>query len=119
MLPLIDNDDDDEDAEVKTVNAMAARMKKGPLRAAGIGILHGRMKGVEKDRVMREFRDGIIKVLIATTVVEVGIDVAEATVIAIIAAERYGLAQLHQLRGQGRARSGGFAMLPRHVARGG
>ena len=49
---------------------------------------------------MREFRDGIIKVLIATTVVEVGIDVPEATVIAIIAAERYGLAQLHQLRGR-------------------
>ena len=99
VLPLIDNDDD-EDAEVKTVNAMAARMKKGRLRDAGIGILHGRMKGVEKDRVMREFRDGIIKVLIATTVVEVGIDVPEATIIAIIAAERYGLAQLHQLRGR-------------------
>ena len=98
VLPLIENDDD-EDAEVKTVTAMAARMK-GRLRDAGIGILHGRMKGIEKDRVMREFRDGIIKVLIATTVVEVGIDVPEATVIAIIAAERYGLAQLHQLRGR-------------------
>ncbi len=99
VLPLIDNDDD-EDAEVKTVTAMAARMKKRGLRDAGIGILHGRMKALEKDRVMREFRDGIIKVLIATTVVEVGIDVPEATVIAIIAAERYGLAQLHQLRGR-------------------
>jgi len=65
-----------------------------------VGILHGRMKAAEKDRVMREFRDGIIKVLISTTVVESGFDVAEATVIAIIAAERYGLAQLHQLRGR-------------------
>ena len=82
------------------MTAMAARMKKRGLRDAGIGILHGRMKAIEKDRVMREFRDGIIKVLIATTVVEVGIDVPEATVIAIIAAERYGLAQLHQLRGR-------------------
>jgi ATP-dependent DNA helicase RecG len=102
VLPLIydDNDDVDSDAEVKTVNAMAARMRKGRLRDAGVGILHGRMKGIEKDRVMRDFRDGIIKVLIATTVVEVGIDVPEATVIAIIAAERYGLAQLHQLRGR-------------------
>ncbi len=102
VLPLIydDNDDEDGDAEVKTVNAMATRMKKRGLRDAGIGILHGRMKGIEKDRVMREFRDGIINVLISTTVVEVGIDVPEATVIAIIAAERYGLAQLHQLRGR-------------------
>jgi len=99
VLPLIDNDEDD-DAEVKTVTAMAARMRKGRLRDAGVGILHGRMKAVEKDRVMREFRDGILKVLIATTVVEVGIDVPEATVIAIVAAERYGLAQLHQLRGR-------------------
>ena len=99
VLPLIDNDDD-EDAEVKTVTAMAARMKKRRLRDAGIAVLHGRMKALEKDRVMREFRDGMIKVLIATTVVEVGIDVPEATVIAIIAAERYGLAQLHQLRGR-------------------
>ncbi len=99
VLPLIENDDD-EDAEVKTVTAMAVRMRKGRLRDAGLGILHGRMKALDKDRVMREFRDGIIKVLIATTVVEVGIDVPEATVIAIIAAERYGLAQLHQLRGR-------------------
>ncbi len=96
VLPLIDNDEED----LKTVTAMAARIRKGRLKNAGIGILHGRMKASEKDRVMREFRDGIINVLISTTVVEVGIDVAEATVIAIIAAQRYGLAQLHQLRGR-------------------
>jgi ATP-dependent DNA helicase RecG len=96
VLPLIDNDEED----LKTVTAMAARIRKGRLKNAGIGILHGRMKASEKDGVMREFRDGIINVLISTTVVEVGIDVAEATVIAIIAAQRYGLAQLHQLRGR-------------------
>jgi len=102
VLPLIDND---EEEELKTVTAMAARIGKGRLKDAGVGILHGRMKAMEKDRVMREFRDGIINVLISTTVVEVGIDVPEATVIAIIAAERYGLAQLHQLRGRvGRGR---------------
>ncbi len=102
VLPLIDND---EEEELKTVTAMAARIGKGPLKDAGVGILHGRMKAMEKDRVMREFRDGVINVLISTTVVEVGIDVPEATVIAIIAAERYGLAQLHQLRGRvGRGR---------------
>jgi ATP-dependent DNA helicase RecG len=102
VLPLIEND---EEEELKTVTAMAARIRKGRLKNAGIGILHGRMKVMEKDRVMREFRDGIINVLISTTVVEVGIDVPEATVIAIIAAQRYGLAQLHQLRGRvGRGR---------------
>jgi ATP-dependent DNA helicase RecG len=98
VLPLIENDNDEE--ELKTVTAMAARIRKGRLKHAGVGSLHGRMKAAEKDRVMREFRDGIINVLISTTVVEVGIDVPEATVIAIIAAERYGLAQLHQLRGR-------------------
>ena len=97
VLPLIDND---EEEELKTVTAMATRIRKGRLKDAGIGVLHGRMKAAEKDRVMREFRDGIINVLISTTVVEVGIDVPEATVIAIIAAQRYGLAQLHQLRGR-------------------
>jgi ATP-dependent DNA helicase RecG len=100
VLPLIDQDVQDDEEDLKTVRAMAARIGKGRLKDAGVGILHGRMKAAEKDRVMREFRDGIIKVLISTTVVEVGIDVAEATVIAIIAAERYGLAQLHQLRGR-------------------
>jgi ATP-dependent DNA helicase RecG len=106
VLPLIENDQEDKgDEELKTVMAMAARIRKGRLKDAGVGSLHGRMKAMEKDRVMREFRDGIINVLIATTVVEVGIDVPEATVIAIIAAERYGLAQLHQLRGRvGRGR---------------
>jgi ATP-dependent DNA helicase RecG len=92
VLPLIENDQDDkDDEELKTVMAMAGRIRKDRLKDAGVEILHGRMKAMEKDRVMREFRDGIINVLIATTVVEVGIDVPEATVIAIIAAERYGL----------------------------
>ena len=62
--------------------------------------MHGRMSATEKDRAMREFRDGAIDVLVCTTVVEVGIDVPEATIIVIVAAERYGLAQLHQLRGR-------------------
>jgi ATP-dependent DNA helicase RecG len=58
------------------------------------------MRSAEKDRTMREFRDGALDVLVSTTVVEVGIDVPEATVMVIVAAERYGLAQLHQLRGR-------------------
>jgi ATP-dependent DNA helicase RecG len=95
-VPFIEGDDD----EAKSVSATAARLKKGALRGARIGTMHGRMAAAEKDRVMREFRDGAIDVLVCTTVVEVGIDVPEATIIVIVAAERYGLAQLHQLRGR-------------------
>ena len=96
VVPFIEGDDD----EAKSVSATAARLKKGALRGARIGTMHGRMSAAEKDRVMREFRDGAIDVLVCTTVVEVGIDVPEATMIVIVAAERYGLAQLHQLRGR-------------------
>jgi ATP-dependent DNA helicase RecG len=96
VVPFIDGEDD----EAKSVAATATRLAKGPLRRARIGTMHGRMSAVEKDRAMREFRDGAIDVLVCTTVVEVGIDVPEATVIAVDSAERYGLAQLHQLRGR-------------------
>src|ERR1700683_4343181 len=96
VVPFIEGDED----EAKSVSATAARLKKGVLRDARIGTMHGRMGAVEKDRAMREFRDGAIDVLVCTTVVEVGIDVPEATTIVIVAAERYGLAQLHQLRGR-------------------
>jgi ATP-dependent DNA helicase RecG len=96
VLPLIDNDEED----LKSVTAMAARLDRSGKSRTKVGMLHGRMRGTDKDRVMREFRDGRIDVLVSTTVVEVGIDVPEATVIVIVAAERYGLAQLHQLRGR-------------------
>ena len=65
-----------------------------------VGLVHGRMKSIEKNAAMRRFADGEISVLVATTVVEVGVDVPEATVIVIEHAERFGLAQLHQLRGR-------------------
>ncbi len=65
-----------------------------------VGLVHGRMKGPERDRVMAEFASGGIDLLVATTVVEVGVDVADATVMVIEHAERFGLAQLHQLRGR-------------------
>jgi ATP-dependent DNA helicase RecG len=96
VLPLIEGEDDDERASVV---AMAKRLTAS-LQGCRIGILHGRMRATEKERAMREFRDGAIDVLVSTTVVEVGIDVPEATVMVIVAAERYGLAQLHQLRGR-------------------
>jgi ATP-dependent DNA helicase RecG len=96
VVPFIEGDED----EAKSVSATAARLKKGALRGARTGTMHGRMSAAEKDHAMRDFRDGAIDVLVCTTVVEVGIDVPEATIIVIIAAERYGVAQLHQLRGR-------------------
>ena len=65
-----------------------------------VGLVHGRMKGAEKDQVMQAFTDGLIGILVATTVIEVGVDVPEATVMVVEHAERYGLSQLHQLRGR-------------------
>ena len=113
VVPFIEGDED----EAKSVSATAARLKKGVLRGARIGTMHGRMGAAEKDRAMREFRDGAIDVLVCTTVVEVGIDVPEATIIVIVAAERYGLAQLHQLRGRVGRGDKAVAMLPRGVER--
>ncbi len=65
-----------------------------------VGLIHGRMKGLEKDEAMRAFKDGDTRILVATTVIEVGVDVPDATIIVIEHAERFGLAQLHQLRGR-------------------
>jgi ATP-dependent DNA helicase RecG len=73
-----------------------------------VGLVHGRMKGPEKDRMMDSFQRGTIAILVATTVIEVGVDVANATLMIVEGAERFGLAQLHQLRGRvgrGEARS--------------
>jgi ATP-dependent DNA helicase RecG len=95
VLPMIDGEDDPD-----SVLATANRLRTGPLKGFAIGILHGRMRAAEKDEVMRQFRDGTLHVLVSTTVVEVGIDVPQATIIVIVAAERYGMAQLHQLRGR-------------------
>ncbi len=67
---------------------------------SGIGLIHGRMSGPEKDAVMMAFKNGEIRLLVATTVVEVGVDVPDATIMVIEHAERFGLAQLHQLRGR-------------------
>ncbi len=95
VVPLIEGEDD----EAKSVANTASRLSKS-IGEARIATLHGRMRSAEKDRAMRAFRDGALDLLVSTTVVEVGIDVPEASVIVIAAAERYGLAQLHQLRGR-------------------
>ena len=77
-----------------------------------IGLLHGKMKKEEREKVILDFRDGVIQLLVATTVVEVGVDVADATVMVIEHAERFGLSQLHQLRGRvGRSHLSSFCIL--------
>ncbi len=89
--------------ESEAVDATAAEDRYNALHAIlgdDVGLLHGRMTPEEKDGVMANFRSGNLKVLVATTVIEVGVDVLEATVIVIERAERFGLAQLHQLRGR-------------------
>jgi ATP-dependent DNA helicase RecG len=97
VLPRIETDDSEE---LRSVDAMVKRLAAGALKDAHVGAMHGRMRAADKECVMRQFRDGVVQVLVSTTVVEVGIDVPEATMVVVIAAERYGLAQLHQLRGR-------------------
>src|SRR5260370_9372444 len=79
---------------------VAASLDAGPLAGLRLGILHGRLHPEEKDRVMRAFSGGQIDVLVATTVIEVGVDVPNATVMVVMDAERFGVSQLHQLRGR-------------------
>ncbi len=89
--------------ESETIDAAAAEERFDHLQQAfgsRVGLVHGRMKGPDKDKVMQSFVEGEVGVLVATTVVEVGVDVPAATVMVIEHAERFGLAQLHQLRGR-------------------
>jgi len=86
--------------DTKSVKTHFEKLKAGPLAKLRLGMLHGQMKTEEKQATMSAFRDGQIDALVATTVIEVGIDVPNATVMLIENAERFGLSQLHQLRGR-------------------
>ncbi|HLW82138.1 MAG TPA: ATP-dependent DNA helicase RecG [Candidatus Acidoferrales bacterium] len=86
--------------ELKAATAEYERLSKNVFPKLQTGLLHGRMRSEEKDEVMEQFRSGKIQILVATTVVEVGVDVRNATVMVIEHADRFGLAQLHQLRGR-------------------
>ena len=100
------------DADAKGVRAEFERLSKGPLSDLRLAMLHGQMKGDEKQAVMNRFRAGEIDVLVATTVIEVGIDVPNANTIVIDGAERFGLSQLHQLRGRvGRGSESSYCLL--------
>ena len=86
--------------ELKAATAEYERLAKTVFPKLRVGLLHGRMKNDEKDAAMERFRRGELQILVATTVVEVGVDVPNATVMVIEHADRFGLAQLHQLRGR-------------------
>jgi ATP-dependent DNA helicase RecG len=118
VVPLIDEAEPTEDpgggffdSSAPAAEAESVRLREllAPLR---VGMVHGRMKPVERDAEMARFRDGELDVLVGTTVVEVGVDVPEATMMVIEGADRFGLAQLHQLRGRvGRGTAESFCVL--------
>ncbi len=89
-----------EKTDLRDATSMYEALASGPMQHRRVGLLHGRLPVEERDAVMRAFRDGSLDVLVATTVIEVGIDVPNATVMVIEHPERFGLSQLHQLRGR-------------------
>ncbi len=97
VYPLID---ESETLSAKAATQEAERLQNEVFPEYKIGLLHGKLKNDEKDKVMKEFKDGKYNILVSTTVVEVGVDVPNATVMVIENAERFGLSQLHQLRGR-------------------
>ncbi len=121
VCPRIGGDlyDDDEASKLPAcrrqplaVADVAAELAGGPLQGLRVALLHGRLHPEEKDVIMRDFAGGRIDVLVATTVIEVGVDVPNATVMVIMDAERFGVSQLHQLRGRvGRGKAPGLCLL--------
>jgi len=106
VAPLVD---ESENVSAPSVAAAFEQLTNGELEAFRCGLLHGRMSAAEKQQAMEEFRAGKTQVLVSTSVIEVGVDVPNATVMTIAGAERFGLAQLHQLRGRvGRGNHAGF-----------
>ncbi len=98
--------------KARSAETVYAELSKGPFKHRRIGLLHGRLKSDEKEKVMKKFMDHELDILVATTVIEVGVNVPNATVMLIEDAERFGLAQIHQLRGRvGRSDHQGYAYL--------
>jgi ATP-dependent DNA helicase RecG len=97
VYPLVDTS---EKEDLRDATTMARELARTVFARYRVGLLHGQMKADEKDAVMRRFRGGDVHVLVSTTVVEVGVDVPNASVMVVEHAERFGLSQLHQLRGR-------------------
>ncbi len=97
VYPLVEASDK---LDVRDATGMAEELSQNAFKDFRVGLVHGRMSGAEKEEIMRRFKDGAVEILVATTVIEVGIDVPNATVMVVEHAERFGLSQLHQLRGR-------------------
>jgi len=97
VYPVIE---ESETRDLKAATTMYKQLAAGPFEARRVALLHGKVPAAERDAIMRAFRDGAIDILVATTVIEVGIDVPNATIMLIEHPERFGLSQLHQLRGR-------------------
>ncbi len=109
IYPVIE---ESESVDAPSAVAEYERLKKEVFPDLKLGLLHGRMKGEEKERVMEAFRQGEIQILVSTAVVEVGVDIPNATVMMVEGAHRFGLAQLHQFRGRvGRGNEPGYCIL--------
>jgi ATP-dependent DNA helicase RecG len=109
VYPVIE---ESEKVDLKAATTMHAELSAGVFSGFEVALLHGRIAADEREAIMRRFRDGRIDVLVATTVIEVGIDVANATVMVVEHPERFGLSQLHQLRGRvGRGAEQSFCIL--------
>jgi ATP-dependent DNA helicase RecG len=106
VYPLVESSDV---MELRDATTMAEELARAVFHDYRVGLVHGKMRAAEKDAVMRRFKAGDIQLLVSTTVIEVGIDVSNATIMVVEHAERFGLAQLHQLRG--RVGRGGEASL--------
>jgi ATP-dependent DNA helicase RecG len=116
VCPLVE---ESEVSDLRAATEMADRLQREVFPELRVGLLHGRMSFPEKERVMRDFKAGDIKVLVSTTVIEVGIDVPNASVMLIEHAERFGLSQLHQLRGRvGRGPFKSYCVLLGHAPSG-
>jgi ATP-dependent DNA helicase RecG len=110
--PAADDELEGDSRAPVAVLDLAAELSAGPLAGVRLGILHGRLPAEEKEKVMLAFADGLVDVLVTTTVVEVGVDVPNAVVMVIMDADRFGVSQLHQLRGRvGRGRDPGLCLL--------
>ena len=108
VVPLVEESDEDGAAAAE-VEAARLRLELAPLR---VGLVHGRLRAADRDAEMSRFRDGDLDVLVGTTVIEVGVDVPEASMMVVLDADRFGLAQLHQLRGRvGRGTAESFCVL--------
>lgn len=119
VCPRVDPDDKAEDVRLAAVEEVAPLLAGGALKGLRVEMLHGRMAPDRKETVMRSFADGEVDVLVATTVIEVGVDVANATVMVVLDADRFGVSQLHQLRGRvGRGGHPGLCLLVTQAERG-